>query len=320
MPVNSCCGIWRSLRDEDMDRRLKKELAGCLKRPVQWNQPLAGYTTFGVGGPAAALAVVENNDELAALQSFVEREGLAWRVLGGGSNLLVRDEGFDGVAVLLEGDFAKHRIRLSGDGVKIEAGAATRLPKLLAICLRRGYAGLEFSAGIPGSLGGAVVMNAGAWGSTIADVLECIDVMGPRGLTRLEAARLEPQYRKMNIPVPQPCVVVSATLALESMDPVDLHSRYSSYLRQRRLRQPKAAGSAGSVFKNPEGDSAGRLIEASGLKGLQVGGAEVSPLHANFIVNRGGARAEDILRLMERIQRKVAADSGIFLDPEVHIL
>lgn len=303
-----------------MDRRLKKKLAECLNRPVLWNYPLAGHTTFGVGGPAAALAVVETHAELASFLGIVEQEGLAWRVLGGGSNVLVRDEGFDGVAVLLDGVFSHHSFGLTDGGVTVEAGAAVRFPKLLAMCVKQGYAGLEFSAGIPGTVGGAVVMNAGAWGAAIADVLTSVDIMGPLGQERIEAANLQPQYRRMVIPVPQPYVVVSAILSLQHENPADIHNRCDSYLQQRRLRQPKAAGSAGSVFKNPEGDSAGRLIEASGLKGLKIGSAEVSNLHANVIINRGGASALDILRLMERIQQKVAADSGIYLDPEVHIL
>jgi UDP-N-acetylmuramate dehydrogenase len=302
-----------------MDERLKQELGSLLSVPVQWDCPLRRYTSFGIGGPAAALVRVESVAELDRLYHFLEEKKLDWRIIGRGTNLLVRDEGFAGVAVILGDGFKKYDIQECDDIVSITAGAGCGLSRLATVCADNGYSGLEFATGIPGTLGGAVIMNAGAWGSSMADIVLSIDVMMSQGGKTYPREQLSFSYRKLDT-IGKSWVVTGAGLRLTKKRRDDIQAVCRGYRERRKERQPSGYGNAGSIFKNPEGDSAGRLIEASGLKGLVVGDAQISTRHANFIVNRGKALAGDVLQLIAHIQEKVEKDSGILLDPEVHIL
>ncbi len=304
-----------------MDENCKKELSRLFPARLRWDCPLSAYTSFRIGGPADVLVMVDNGVELAKLQQFIVRHGLLWRVIGRGTNLLVRDQGFAGVVIVLTGDFKLCRfMEKEGDSVIADVGAAYGLIRLSSMCMEKGYSGLEFACGIPGTVGGAVLMNAGAWGNSMEDVVQSIEIMTSGERKRYCKNELSFSYRKMAITAGEPGIVVSAQLQLGKKTKEQIFGTCQGYRSKREAAQPPGYGSAGSIFKNPKGQSAGRLIEASGLKGASIGDAVVSDKHANFIVNRGRACAEDVLRLIERIQVTVERDSGIFLEPEVHIL
>ena len=308
-----------------MAKSMQKELAGFAEGKVQWDCPLAPYTSFGIGGPADALVVVESVTDLGNLLKYFTDNDLAWRFIGRGSNILVSDDGFAGV-VLLFGKGLSEIEDLTESGAKtisIRVGAGFSLAKLLNWCADRGYSGLEFTTGIPGSIGGAVVMNAGALGEEIADVISAIDVMSlATGVGTLNRDELDFSYRSwgnQGIDDKQH-IVLSVDLQLLSGDRESIKKRCSENLQKRKEKQPRVQKNAGSFFKNPPEDSAGRLIEASGLKGKCCGGAMVSPVHANFIVNTGEATAKDVRQLMNVVTEQVKLDSGVQLFPEVHFL
>lgn len=306
-----------------MDDALKKKLESLTVTPVLWDCPLRDYTSFAIGGPAAALVTVQNLAELQGVLFFLGEQEIPWRIIGRGTNLLVSDAGFDGVIILLgkglgtllRGDAAVN------DRVVIQAGAACSLARLVGWCGDQGLSGLEFAAGIPGTIGGAVVMNAGAWGRELAEVLLSVTfIMASGQLCTLPRAELDFGYRIWHDHAEEERVVVGVELQCGMADREDIRDLCQSYRARRREKQPKGTPNAGSFFKNPEGDAAGRLIEASGLKGFRVGGAMVSPVHANFLVNSGGATAAHVFELMEHVRVRVKEDSGIVLEPEVHFL
>lgn len=303
------------------DRQLRDLLARVWSGPVYWQAPLAAWSTLRIGGPARALLEPDSGEAVRRLVAACNEAGIPWLVIGGGTNLLVADAGFPGVVLVLGRDFAG--ISESGidrDGrslVEVEAGCS--LARLLGWSQRRGLGGLEFSAGIPGSVGGAVVMNAGAWGREIKDVLAGLRLLLADGaIERRERPALAFAYRRWSGPAG--ALVLGATFALTPAEPAVIREVCRRHLLARRGKQPRGVASAGSFFKNPPGDYAGRLIEAAGLKGLSVGGARVSEVHANFLVNSGGATAAEMLALMRLVQEKVLAMSGIALEPEVRII
>ncbi len=302
---------------------VKQKISRIVTTPVRWNCPLSGYTSFRIGGPADALVVVEKEEELYALLSFFAREKVKWRIIGKGTNLLVSDDGFAGVVVVLGKSFQDVKVRQQDAGsVFLQVGCALRLTRLAGWCLEKGLSGLEFASGIPGSVGGAVIMNAGAWGGEMSDVVTAVDVITQEGKQTIGEEELNFGYRSWhNSLIERELAVVTMIMVrLTRGDRPSMEEACSTYRQKRMLRQPQKIANAGSVFKNPPGDSAGRLIEASGLKGKQVGGAVVSTVHANFIVNEGQATAADIHELMQAITRKVKTDSNIDLEPEIHIL
>ncbi len=303
-----------------MNVQLKQELTSLIGSPVKWDCPLRDYTSFRIGGPARALVTVENIDELQDLIRFLEKYELPFRAIGRGTNLLVSDQGFQGVAILLAGEFKEITILEQEDVVIVTAGAGYSLNRLAKVCVEKGISGLEFVFGIPGTVGGAAIMNAGAWGSEMADVILSITIIGQRGCLQYNRSELDFSYRKLRLPALSQSIVTSVTFKLKKGEAEDIRRRCDHYREQRLLRQPVGEANAGSTFKNPQGESAGRLIEASGLKGKGVGDAAVSEKHANFIINRGGATAAEVLELIQYIQRKVKEDSGVHLEPEVHIL
>ena len=337
-----------------MDDTLKRKLAALADSPVLWDCPLREYTSFAIGGPATALITVEELAELQRLLAFLGEQKLPWRMIGKGTNLLVSDAGFDGVILILGKGFARisqlrtelnsvpQRARIvtddavaeAGEGIIVQAGAGCSLARLVNWCGDQGFTGLEFAAGIPGTIGGAVIMNAGAWGGEIAGVLASVTVVTPTGEIRtLPRAELDFGYRVWHDYLSQSQtgaetigdgavrpIVVGVELSLAVGNTERVRNLCQSYRKQRRMKQPKQEPNAGSFFKNPEGDAAGRLIEASGLKGMKVGSAMVSPVHANFLVNCGGATAADVVELMKKVQATVQSNSGVLLEPEVHFL
>jgi len=281
---------------------------------------MAAYATLKVGGLADALIEPESKEDLFLLVSRLSVEGVPWQVIGRGSNILPADQGVEGVVIVLGRKLAQIR-EVDGEGapgrVQVEAGCS--LAKLVHWCAGRGLSGLEFSFGIPGSVGGAIIMNAGAWGGEIAQVVTEVELLDDAG--HLETRPLTADdfcYRGWRRPHGK--VVVSGTFCLTPDQEVEIRRRCHRYARLRAAKQPKGVASAGSFFKNPEGEAAGKLIELAGLKGWRVGDAEVSPVHANFLVNRGQARAEDFYQLMQVVQARVKAHSGIDLLPEVKFI
>jgi UDP-N-acetylmuramate dehydrogenase len=303
------------------ERQLRELLGGEWAGEVYWQAPLAEWSSLRIGGPALALVRPGSVEAVRRLVMGCEAGGLPWLVIGGGTNLLVADAGFPGLVLVLGREFGAIReCGIDQEGrclVEVEAGCS--LARLLGWSQRRGLGGLEFTIGIPGSVGGAVVMNAGAWGGEIKDVLAGIQVLLPGGVVeRWEREILAFSYRRWSGPVG--ALVLSATFALTPAEPAGIKAVCRGHLQRRRGKQPRGVASAGSFFKNPPGDYAGRLIEAAGLKGKAVGGARVSEVHANFLVNTGGATAAEMLALMRLVQEKVMARSGIWLEPEVRII
>jgi UDP-N-acetylmuramate dehydrogenase len=297
---------------------VESELTGILgAENVRPNERVARYTTWRVGGPAALLCVATSADLLCRAAETLRDAAVPWLVLGRGSNLLVDDTGFDGVVVVNRAD----AVALDGTAVQAESGAS--LAALARRTAAAGLAGLEWCHDIPGSVGGAVVNNAGANGGAIADVLRAVRVLPVTGAPReIAAAELDLGYRRSMLraeghaqPGPRP-VVLCAFFALERGDAPALKARIAAQREHRKATQPGGA-SAGSVFKNPPGDSAGRLVESAGLKGTRHGDATVSTLHANFIVNGPRATAADVLALVALMRRRVREEHGIELEPEV---
>ncbi|MBU0944352.1 MAG: UDP-N-acetylmuramate dehydrogenase [Proteobacteria bacterium] len=308
-----------------MEQQLKNRLSSLAVNLIQWDCSLAPYTSFGIGGAASALVTVESVAELERLLQFFVENNLNWRLIGRGTNLLVADHGFAGVILILGKGLSRivlQKEEQSGQ-VVVQVGAGCSLARLLAWCVEQGLSGLEFVSGIPGSVGGAVVMNAGAWGGEIADVIAALTVVSPlTGMEILEREELDFSYRLWQNQGHNGAarMVVAADLQLRRGIKEEIAGRCRRYLQQRLEKQPKGLKNAGSFFKNPPGDSAGRLIEASGLKGKSCGGAMISPVHANFLVNSGQATAKDVLLLMEIVREKVEKESGVRLETEVHFL
>ncbi len=310
-----------------MNRQQKEALNRLLGDRVRWDVSMAEHSTFRAGGRAEALADVEDREELQALVRWLRDQRLPWRIIGRGSNILVSERGFAGVIVRLQGRLAsverEHEPDQAGCGpVVIRAGGGCSMARLLAWCTGRSLRGLEFLAGIPGSVGGGVRMNAGAWGQAMGERLQALEVLDGEGrLRRLEVADLKFSYRRLEVDGldPDRMVIVTAWFSLPMGRQAEIVARCRDYLARRRQKQPAGVGSAGSFFRNPAGDHAGRLIEAAGLKGLARGDAMVSPRHANFIVNTGRATADDIAALMVEVQERVYRDSGVRLEPEVCI-
>lgn len=304
-----------------MNRQQKNRLATLVSARIFEDCPLAAYTSYGIGGPAEILIELEKRRELASLLAFLDVEDIPWRILGKGTNLLIRDEGLAGVSLLLGGEFLDYSLLEIEDGRLLRAGAGCLFSRICRQMCDKGYSGLEFGVGIPGTLGGGVVMNAGAWGSEISEIIERIVLVSAAGETILHREELSFSYRCWQdfADYKSGFVVSEVDMALCRGERQEILSFLDSLTAKRRERQPRGR-SCGSFFKNPPGSSAGWLIESAGLKGVSVGAALVSGQHANFLVNQGGATAQDVLLLMKIVQGKVLEESGIVLEPEVHIL
>ena len=279
---------------------------------LRFGEPLAKHTYFGIGGEATAYIEISTVSELTALAHFHRQWDVPIAVIGRGSNLLVSDTGFKGIGVRFVGELAK----LAVDGNTVSVGAGLSLPRLSKTVSRRGLSGVEFALGIPGSVGGALIMNAGAWGSSFGDVVTDVTVMNHTGdLINLTHAEANFEYRHSHLDAY--FCVIGATLTLEPGDVDTITERMQAFYKQKVATQPFAEENAGCMFKNPPGDSAGRLIDMSGLKGYRIGGAEVSTVHGNFILNIDNATAADVLNLVAYIQQQVREKTGISLQTEV---
>lgn len=290
-------------------------LRGVLTTPLRTDEPMARHTTWGIGGPAALLCVLDSTHDISSAMQVLTEEEVPWTVVGKGSNLLVSDAGYQGAVLVLGREFKRHSVE---DGV-LRAGAATVLAHLVQDAFSTGIAGLTWAVGIPGTLGGALVMNAGTSGGSIGDMVDTVTLYTPeRGLALVHGRDVAWEYRRSGLAGRG--IILEASLKVSEQDPVRTRLEMERNLKHRKATQPLGARSAGSVFVNPPGDSAGRLIEAAGLKGARVGGARVSPLHANFIVNDGDATASDVVTLIQKIQTIVRDGYGVDLRPEIRFL
>lgn len=280
---------------------------------VHLDEPLAPLTTWKIGGPADALVIPDGKEQLAETVRILHRSGLPYLTIGRGSNMLVSDKGVRGVVVKL----GKGLDYIRFDGSFITAGGAVSLIPLSRMASKQGLSGLEFAGGIPGSVGGAVYMNAGAHGSDMSRILKEAEIVLETGETvRLRNEEMEYAYRH-SLLHSRPGIVTEAVLEMRPGDRKSIEAVYAANKERRLKTQPLHLASAGSTFRNPEGQYAAKLIEEAGLKGYRVGGAEVSPLHANFIINTGGATANDVLELMDHIKQTVNDTFGVKLIPEV---
>ncbi|MFI5314211.1 MAG: UDP-N-acetylmuramate dehydrogenase [Myxococcota bacterium] len=299
-----------------IDPQIADELLALLPGRVALGESLADWTSLRVGGPADALVRADARADLERLADFCRGRALPLLVLGGGFNLLVRDGGVRGVVVRLAG---LRDVALGADGsVRAEAGASHS--QVTRFAADQGRAGLEFAVGIPGTVGGWIAMNAGTREREMKDLVGSVEVFEPALGRARTLARAELRFGYRRTELPAGAVVLAATFATTADDPDAIRERQKRQLAQRRATQPVDQPSCGSVFVNPPSDFAGRLIEAAGLKGAREGGATISPLHANFIVNTGGARAADVLRLIERARAAVRARSQVELQTEVRIV
>jgi UDP-N-acetylenolpyruvoylglucosamine reductase len=286
---------------------------------VERDFPLARLTTVRTGGAADWFARPGDATMLSELLAWADEEGLAIGTIGSGSNLLVADEGFHGLALKLDGELAA----VARDGERLLCGGGARLPSAAAKAAAWGLSGIEFGVNIPGTVGGAVRMNANAYGGELAEVLEWVEVCAASGLQRRAPEQLGFAYRRSNLRAGE--VVARASFALTAADPEEVKATMASMRKRRREAQPSGIKTFGSTFKNPadeqaEGRTAGQLLEAAGCHGLESGGARFSPKHANFVENTGAATTADVLALMAAGRRLVHERFGVVLEPEVQLL
>lgn len=283
---------------------------------VLQDEPMSRHTTFRIGGPAKRMAFPSSREQLVLLLSFAKNYGANPLVIGNGSNLLVPDEGLDRLVIDTSANLNRVE-RGSGNTVLADAGAT--LARTADLACKSGLTGLEFAHGIPGTLGGGVVMNAGAYGGELKDVVTEVTALYPDGVKVLTPAELDFSYRHSVFSAGEG-IVLGAKVKLESGDPDAIKAKMDDLMARRKASQPLELPSAGSTFKRPTGYYAGPLIEGCGLKGCRVGGAEVSSKHAGFVVNVGGATCADVLALIEKVQKTVYDAHGVMLEPEVKII
>jgi len=291
---------------------------------VKYNEPLSSHTSFSIGGPALALVEANSIDELKSLLSFRERFNFPVMVIGRGTNILVSDAGYNGIIVVLStrpplekggrGDFSQIQFY----GTQVTAGAGITLTRLAKRLAESSLSGLEFAYGIPGTLGGALIMNAGAHGHSMSEIVTEIQVMTHKGeVLTISNEQAGFDYRKSNLK--QYFCVIEAALQLKMESQEKIESEMKKLYNERKSKQPLSLPSAGCIFKNPPGASAGKLIDECGLKGTKIGCAEVSQKHANFIVNTLSATAADVLALIELVRKQVKSKTGIDLELEIQL-
>lgn len=301
--------------------RLREILNPLEKLELWWGKPLAELTTFHVGGPVTCVAHPADQEALGELMAVIRRENIPHLVLGGGSNVLAPDDPWEILVVLMASPAGGIACLKPGSPeiCEVFAEAGLKLSTLLSYCIRQGVTGLEPLVGIPGTVGGAIVMNAGSKEGCIADPLLWIDVMDPSGeCGRLVREDLAAKYRDMGLPTGS--TVLGACFGLRMSTKRAVKNRMACLMKERKRTQPLRLPSAGCIFKNPPGSSAGALIDQAGLKGTRIGGAEISRKHGNWIVNLGGAKAADILRLIHLAEEVVLDRFGIRLEREIRVL
>ena len=279
------------------------------------DEPMANHTSFRIGGPADALVIVNDEEELASVLKIVKASEHI--LIGNGSNFLVADEGYPGIMIKLSGKFEKAEI----SGEEVRAGGAMLLSNLSAMLTENGLSGFEFASGIPGSVGGAVFMNAGAYDGEMKDIVKSVRLLKPDGSAIIEKSNheMEFDYRHSSIQETNE-IVLTVTYKLEKKDKAIIKDRVRELQEKRNAKQPVNFPSAGSTFKRPASGYAAALIDEAGLRGCSVGAAQISEKHAGFIINTGGATANDVLKLMRKVRETVFEKSGIMLEPEVRLI
>jgi UDP-N-acetylmuramate dehydrogenase len=301
------------------DETIRGELRRRITGEILFDEPAARHTSIGVGGNIDVLLFPADEAELLGIVGFLRQERIAFLPVGNWTNLIVLDGGYRGALIslaLLRG------VNLRDDGndsVRLLAEAGCPLSELVDLSAREALAGMEFCAGIPGSVGGAVRMNAGAYGDEIKDIVESVILLDASGAIRADA-RQELRFSYRNLDLPAETIIIGAAFRLWRGDGEKIAGRIREIVAMRREKHPLEFRNAGSIFKNPQGCPAGGLIEEAGLKGTRIGDAQVSEKHGNFIVNRGQATAEEILRLIAMIRQRVFENSGHNLEPEVKII
>lgn len=294
------------------------KMIGDYLPDLEWvcDEPMAKHTSFRIGGPARRMAFPKTREQLVVLAGLLQEAGIEPLLLGNGTNLLVADEGLDTVVVNTSAQLS--RVEQTGE-CELTADAGVSLCQLALFAWKQGLAGLAFAHGIPGTLGGGVVMNAGAYGGELKDVIADVTALYPDGVRTLTADEMGFSYRHSAFSSGEG-IVLGAKLKLEPGDPNAIKAKMDELMARRKASQPLEFPSAGSTFKRPQGHYAGPLIESCGLKGARIGGAEVSCKHAGFVVNAGGATCADVLALMEKVQKTVFDTYGVLLEPEVKIV
>jgi UDP-N-acetylmuramate dehydrogenase len=295
------------------DRESLREIFG---QRMRFDEPLAPYTSWKIGGPADAFVTANDEAELADLMRFCLRRRMIWWILGGGSNVLIGDGGVRGIVVRLAGEFATVAVREDGETIIVEAGGSAGMALVTAKAASAGASGVDSLAGIPGTVGGSLRMNAGT-DREIGEFVQNVWVQSP---SRPEPHPVSVRYLYRHSTLERDVVVSRVTLAFASSSATDVRDEMRTRLVRRKTTQPIALPNAGSCFRNPNGEKAARLIESVGAKGWREGGAEVSPLHANFINNVGGATAKDVATLLARVRRAVMDRRGVELQLEVHLV
>ena len=299
---------------DDIRKELGERIPGVC---IEENVPMAQYTSFRAGGKARMMVIPADAEQISAVLGVLSGSGVQYMVLGNGTNILVKDSGYDGVIVKIGSGFDYVR----QEGCRLVCGSGTRMSVAAKAALEGGLSGFEFASGIPGFTGGAVFMNAGAYGGEMKDILRRAKIVSKDGSREfyMTADELEMGYRHTKLHDTGD-IVTEVEFVLEEGNRTQIKAKMSELMEKRNSKQPVNFPSAGSFFKRPEGYFAGKLIQDAGLKGLSVGGAQVSELHSGFIINRGGATATDILQLMEMIQARVFDEFGVRLETEVRII
>lgn len=303
----------------DWYRQLDKQIADYLPDlKVVCEEPMSRHTSFRIGGPARRMAFPERGEQLVLLLSFAESCGARPLVIGNGTNLLAPDQGVDRLVVNTSGMAS---MALGPEPQTVTAEAGVSLARLADYACRQGLAGLEFAHGIPGTLGGAVCMNAGAYDGEMKQVVKQVTLLlSEEGIRTVSGAEMEFGYRRSLLTDRPEAVVLSAVLQLEAGEPEKIRETMRALMARRKASQPLEYPSAGSTFKRPVGQFAGTLIDQCGLKGFTVGGAQVSPKHAGFVINTGGATCADVLAVMEQVRQRVLEETGVRLEPEVKLI
>lgn len=297
------------------DESLIKKMQKTIRGGVFFNAPMSQHTSLHIGGPADALVFPQDQRDLETLVDMARQWAVPYLIMGKGTNLLVRDRGLRQLVVNLSSGFNQIFAR----GERIRVGAGTLLTEMIGFAMEGELSGLAPLYGIPGTVGGGLAMNAGAWGSEVKERIGSITVMNGEGRTRkVSREDLVFDYRELRLP--EGTIIVEGTFLMERQKKEKIEEEITSYQQRRRETQPLDFPSAGSIFKNPPGASAGRIIEELGLKGKRVGGAEVSTIHGNFIINTGDATASHVLELIHLIQTRVLQEKGITLEPEIRIV
>jgi UDP-N-acetylmuramate dehydrogenase len=298
-----------------MERDYKKGAVDLIKGRILFDAPMRQFTSIKVGGPADGLFFPKDVKELRKLVRHVRRKNIPLLILGKGTNLVVRDTGIRGWVVSLTQGM--RRVQMNGEVVEAEAGLP--LQRLVQFSIQKGFTGFEPFSGIPGTVGGGLAMNAGAWGAELKDLVLSVTLMKEDGEV-VDRAREKLKFSYRNLSLPASWIILGGRFQLKKADRGEILERVKTYSEMRKRTQPLDYPSAGSIFKNPEQGSAGKWIEEAGLKGFKMGQAMISDLHANFIINLGKATAEEVINLMEWVEKKIYDEKGISLEREVKVV